>query len=134
MGKTVKTKKKQQAVAVLAKAKDGTNVVGIGNLRVVIAPDGDMWFAQGLEIDFAASGDTIDDVKSKFESGLACMIHEHLKMFGNIKGILKVAPVEVWVEMYAASTAGKKYRFSHVSHHELAKLQFEGITYLEKAA
>jgi len=32
-----------------------THIVGIGNLRVIICQEGDAWFAQGLEIDYAAS-------------------------------------------------------------------------------
>ena len=48
-----------------------THVVGIGNLRVAIETDGKFWTAQGLEIDYIAQGDDLEDAKKQFEDGLA---------------------------------------------------------------
>ncbi len=78
------------------KAKDGTNIVGIGNLRVVIIEDEGTWFAQGLEIDYAVQAKSLATVKKAFEDGLAATIHENLRIHGTIEALLKPAPPEVW--------------------------------------
>jgi len=112
------------------KAEDGTNVVGIGNIRVVVTQDEDSWFAQGLEIDYAAQGKTLKDVRKQFEEGLSATVHEHLRVFGTINKLLRVAPPDVWRELYG--TAGsRRFRFSQISlHKDLQQaLQFEGIDY-----
>jgi hypothetical protein len=131
-------KKIESTIAIHGQAKNGTNLVGIGNLRVVIIEDGDLWFAQGLEIDYAAQGETIEDVKHKFESGLACTIHEHLKTYGNIEDILRIAPSEVWEKMFSAAAKGKHFSFSQVSFHQnvqkVLKPIFGGIVYLKQKA
>jgi hypothetical protein len=123
----------KSAVAFLGKAKDGTSVVGIGNLRVIIMQDNGSYFAQGLEIDYAAQGETIEDVKKHFEDGLAATIDEHLKIFGTIQKLLVVAPQEVWNEMLFAG-AGKRYRYSQVTIHQFEtplkeSFPFDGIEY-----
>lgn len=76
------------------------HVVGVSALRVLILQDGENWFAQGLEIDYAASGTSKDDVKSKFEKGLCDTVSEHLLLHGTIEKFLKVAPQEAWSEYY----------------------------------
>ena len=54
---------------------DHHDVVGILNLRVVIVKDEAFWFAQGLEIDYTGQGESVDDVKAKFEGDavVACL-------------------------------------------------------------
>jgi hypothetical protein len=136
------TKKKKELVPALAfqgSTKDGKiSVVGIGNLRVVIIKDDDLWFAQGLEIDYAAQGQTIEDVKKHFEGGLAATVHEHLRVFGDIGKLLKVAPAEVWNEFLMGTfVESKHYSFDQVTVHKLKRelqssLPFiEGIQYIE---
>jgi hypothetical protein len=126
-------KTKKPAMAFLGKDKNGASIVGIGNIRVVIVQDENSWFAQGLEIDYAAQGTTIEDVKTQFEDGLIETVNEHLKVFGTIKKLLKVAPPEVWDEMLKKVT-NKRYRYSQVSIHlqkTLKKsLPYEGIQFL----
>lgn len=124
--------KRKVTAAFHGKSKDGSkSVFGILNLRVVITPDGDNWFAQGLEIDYASSGTTPDDVRSRFEAGLAATVHEHLKIYGSVERILKVAPPEVWKEMYSLAS-GEHFRFSQISFHRELKeaLPFHGIDYI----
>ena len=120
-------------------AGDGTtHVVGIGDLRVVIIPDGDSWFAQGLEIDHAAQGDTVENAQENFQAGLAATIHEHIKIHGTIKDILRIAPQEAWDLVF--STTAEPHTFSQVSFHKISEMQgllplpFQGIKYLEQAA
>jgi hypothetical protein len=131
--KTVgKKKPAPPAVAIQASHPDGEHhVVGIGNLRVVLVPDGDAWFAQGLEIDYAAQGDTVEDAKQQFEDGLVATIEEHLKQHGNIRLLLNVAPNEVWNEMLHEPGAQRK-RFSTVSSHHIIKeaTDFDGLEFL----
>lgn len=123
------------------RATDGVHhLVGIGNLRVVIVPDGALWFAQGLEIDYAAQGKSVKDVKRQFSDGLGATIREHLRIYGNIENLLKVSPTEVWKDaLLSAAAIPNRYSTFAVYHVEReaipAALQgllpFEGINYLE---
>lgn len=113
----------------------GSHVVGMWELHVVIVPDGDCWFAQGLEIDYAAEGDSLEDAKEKFQSGLAATVHEHLKVNGRIDGLLRVAPQEAWDLAFAASA--KPHEFSQVSTHQIAEQSesippFRGIQFIQQ--
>jgi hypothetical protein len=119
------------AVAFHGQSLNGTHhVVGIGNLRVVIVRDGDFWFAQGLEIDYAVQGSSEKDAKKKFEDGLEATVEAHLMIHGTIEGLLKVAPPDVWKE-FLGDPSGKKKIYSQVTSHVLQeKLPFDGIHYL----
>jgi hypothetical protein len=130
-----KTKKKKASnpdtVALHGHSSDGSfHVVGIGNLRVVIVPDGKFWFAQGLEIDYAVQGSSEQDAKRKFEYGLEATVEAHLMVHGTIEGLLRVAPPEVWKE-FLGDPSGKKRLYSQLTSHVLqSKLPFDGIHYL----
>jgi hypothetical protein len=122
-------KKKKETMALHVKAGD-THVVGIGNLRVVIVPDGKFWFAQGLEIDYAVQGNSEAEAKKNFEMGLEATIEQHLMIHGHIEKLLKVAPPGVWKE-FLSDPAGKKKFYSQLTAHDLtAKLPYAGIQYL----
>jgi len=128
-----KPSKLPKTTAIHRTAEDGTtHMVGIGNLRVVIIPDGDAWFAQGLEIDYAVQGSSVEDSKKQFEDGLAATIQEHLRIYGTIEKLLEVAPTEVWKSVLLSPSA-KLSGFSQVSVHEVIRnaLPFHGIAYLE---
>jgi hypothetical protein len=106
--------------------------VGIGNIKVIICKDGDnTWFAQGLDIDYAANGHDLEEVKENFQLGLKGTIDLHIKAYGHIEKFLKVAPQNVWNEFYAVAT-GTHYRYSQVSFHEdLSKtLGYQGINFI----
>jgi hypothetical protein len=118
-----KTNKKKLPVHTTAfheQSDDGLNVVGIGNLRVILVKDEDAWFAQGLEIDYAVQGSSIPDVKKKFEQGLCATIHENLKAYGNIERILTVAPQQVWNELFFNPSRQLK-EYSSVSFHDISE-------------
>jgi hypothetical protein len=93
-----------------------SHCVGIGNLRVVITRDGKGWFAQGLEIDYAAAGPTLAKVKKNFEIGLKGTINLHLKMYETIDKLLKPAPTSVWKGTYWVA-GHKQFTFSQISFH-----------------
>ncbi len=129
-----KAKKKAKGNSLKAMAVHGTDgsthVVGIGNIKVIICQDDDAWFAQGLDIDYAANGHSLEEVKENFQTGLKGTIDLHIKAYGNIEHFLKVAPQSVWDELRAS---GKHYRYSQVSLHEdLSKtLGYQGINFIE---
>lgn len=88
--------------------KDG-EVVALGNLRVLITKTDGAWIAQGLEIDYAAYGDTIPEAKERFEDGLAQTIEAHLRVHRNLEHLLEIAPPEVWKEFISSPL----HRFAH---------------------
>jgi len=109
------------AVHVSKNTKDGgsAHAVGLGDLRVMILSEGEnLWYAQGLEIDYLAQGTSPDDVKRSFEEGLKATVGEHLKLYGNISKLLQIAPQDVWDEFFAHDPAGQ-YRFTQLSTHQL---------------
>lgn len=113
-----------------------SHIVGIGNLKVVLIEDAGSWFAQGLEIDYASEGSTIEEAKSAFEKGFCCTIHEHLKVYGSLEKFLTPAPTEVWKELVYDQCSEMK-PFYHVSMHDLSAkvathLPFTGIEYIQK--
>lgn len=133
--KTVKTKKAVPVVAFHKAGTDGVHhIVGFGNLRVAIVPDGKYWIAQCLEIDYIAQGNSVADAKLQFENGLEATIQQHLRIFGNIQGMLVPAPPEVWKD--AMNSKCLRRRFSQISEHQVAieSLPFQGIDYLEYSA
>jgi hypothetical protein len=133
---TTTKKKKKNAIAFLASSENGDeHIVGVGNLRVVIVPDGGAFFAQGLEIDYAAQGASVEAVKKNFEKGFEATIQQHLQIYGNLKNFLVPAPVSIWQEMLPEKVALHKW-YSQVSVHKIdvASLPYEGIRYLVAAA
>jgi predicted RNase H-like HicB family nuclease len=140
MSKVVTKKpKKDTAKAVHIASRNGSHVVGIGNLRVVIVPDGQFFVAQGLEIDCFAQGRTIKEAQQRFEDGLMSTISQYLLTFGSIQKLLRVAPQEVWDEMLFGQ--GHQFNFSQLSVHPLpeikrnpsipADLPFAAIQYMQ---
>jgi len=128
--------RKSPAEAVMLTHADGEHhIVGIGNIRVVLVPDGSRWFAQGLEVDYVAQGDSIEDVKKKFENGLEATIQEHLRVYGNIDSVLSVAPNEAWRLLFEKG-ATRKFYSQVTSHHVVKELMspYAGINYLVAAA
>ena len=122
-----------ETTALHGAVEDGTYVVGIGHLKVVIIPDGDFWFAQGLEIDYTAQGNSLEDAKQEFENGLIATIHEHLRVHGSIKDLLRIAPQEAWNLAFESRATGHSY--SQLTFHQIEEarslMPFQAIKYLE---
>lgn len=75
------------------------HVVIVNDLHVLISGDDEKgWFAQGVEIDYSACGETLDDVKRNFSIGFEHTIKEHIKRNGNIESFLRYTPLD---EIYA---------------------------------
>jgi len=133
----IKTKLKAQAKDAhalhLENEGSGHHGVAIWNLSVLIVPDGEFWFAQGLEINYGAQGDTVEDAKQNFQNGLLATINQHLRVHGNIEKILRFAPPEILRE--AAKYKKSIQHFAQISFHEImdataqAAIPFDGIDY-----
>lgn len=116
--------KSKKALAIHGKTTDGKHhLVGIGNLRVIIVPDADYWFAQGLEIDYAAQGTSLEDAKREFEKGLFATVAQHLRIHGGIEALLQVAPTPAWAPFLKDASAYKGW-LSQVSLHEVVGEEF----------
>lgn len=83
-----------------------SNIAAVKALHVMLVPDSGGWFAQGLEIDYAACGSTPDEAKNNFGQGLSLTLCEHLLMYGHIKKVLVVAPQEAWEEYFQTPAEG----------------------------
>jgi hypothetical protein len=109
------------------------HAVVLWNLSVLIVPDGDFWFAQGLEINYGAQGDTVEAAQMNFQDGLKATIQQHLRVHGNIERILKFAPSEILKE--AAQHKNSIKPLVQVSFHEVLgpdaekAVPFDGISY-----
>ena len=124
-----------EVTAIHGVSDEGEHIVGIGNLRVLIEKEGEFWFAQGLEIDYVSQGDTVEDAKMEFESGLAGTIHVNLKINKKIESILNPAPPEVWNRFLTSSSKKIPYTFTQISVHDIKTMPyfpFEGIGYFQE--
>lgn len=128
----------QRSATVVQVSEGEDHDVGIGNLRVLIAKDGSAWSAQGLEIDYTAQGNSVEEAKERFADGLRATVREHLRIVGTIEPLLQVAPSEFWREFFDSAPKDERKRFSQVSVHRietddtLDSLPWNRIEYLEK--
>lgn len=121
------------AKAVHASRNDRHAVV-LGAVRVLLCEEHGEWFAQGIDIDYAATGASPEEAKSRFERGLAATVHLHLRLYGSVERLLKFAPTSVWQQLKPSDA----YDFSIVTEHNLAndlgqdaaKLPFDKVIYL----
>lgn len=129
------------AKAIHSDLPDGKHqFVGIGGMRVFIMPDGNFWFAKGLEIDYATQGSTLEEAKDNFSKGLAETIDLHLQIHGNIENLL--VPSDILQVLAAARAKGVSvHEYEQVSVHDIGiqsrvDFLFDTIDYfrVEKAA
>jgi hypothetical protein len=104
--------------------------VAISQLRVLVSRDGEGWIAQGVEIDYAAGGDSVEDVQRRFERGLKATIHRHIERFGTVQRLLKHSPPEEWAEL--AGQGAAEYEFDVIDVHDLAEasLPYQQVAYI----
>lgn len=81
---------------------DGNHTVSVSGLRVLITEDAaGLFCAQGLEIDYAAAGDSVESVRDNFMNGFCETILQHLDVFGDCKALLIQGPQDAWDLFYA---------------------------------
>ena len=120
---TTRKQKKQPAAPALVfhgQTADGVDVVMIDKLRVALVRDGETWVAQGLEIDYAAEGNTIDDAKAQFGRGLMLTLRENIRIFGGIEHVLRPVPPDIWHVFMASNVLRQTH--SQVSAHQVRRL------------
>ncbi len=111
------------------------HLVAFGDLRVLIFEKDGEWLAQGVEIDYAASGSSLEDAQRYFELGLARTVHLHLKRHATIDRLLHFAPESVWKPLKAKQA----FNLGIITTHELGddidalnQLPFARIVYLKE--
>jgi hypothetical protein len=131
-----KPKKRSQTTAFHAQQSDsGINVVGFGNLQVyVIQEEPGVWFARSQEINYAAQGNSLEDVQHNFERGLIATVDEHLRVFGHIKNLLSQNP-RTNVRQHLSERFPQSFRYSQLTVHALPEklqqtIQFENIAFI----
>lgn len=113
---------------------DDIHAVSIGALRVLLCVQDGEWFAQGVDIDYAATGTSQDEVKDRFVRGLAATVKLHLSCYGSVERLLRFAPESVWKQLKGHAALN----LDLVTVHDLAddlganagKLPFERVVYL----
>lgn len=110
----------KETVAEAIHAQDGDDhVVTVSHLRVMLSKDDTGWFAQGLEIDYAAAGADMEETKKNFETGFFKTVHEHLELHGSIEKLLIVAPQEAWAEFFKKPKDSVAQSFSCFQFHSI---------------
>lgn len=101
------------------------------DLRVVIVKEGEgMYFAQGLEIDVATQGASIEDAQQRFENTLRATIHYSIEEFGSMHGLLGSTPNYIWKRYFLPEGNAKTYRQAAIRRLEHEAGSFE-ILYVE---
>jgi hypothetical protein len=103
--------------------------VGIFGLNVLLIDEKDYWVAQGLQIDYAVQGETIEAAKKNFETGLFESIDLNVKTFGHIGGLLSCAAPEVFAEAANARNKGKMQTYTSVTIHDISPESQEYLLY-----
>jgi hypothetical protein len=102
--------------------EDDRHAVAVDALRVLIVQDGAQWFARGIEIDYAASGTSVEDVQRRFARGFGLTITSHLRKFHSVEKLLKWAPSDVIREYEEHKEC---YEFTQISLHEIPELEID---------
>lgn len=109
--------------------------VKFGNLRVLVVQEDGQWFAQGIEVDYAAAGDSLEDVKDRFSRGLLETARAHIRRFETIDGMLRFAPEATWRRIFDESEAYDVtlQQVQAISAPKEPTLPFKQIAYLQRA-
>lgn len=117
-------------------SKGDRHIVGIGNIKVIVCEDDGIWFAQGLDIDYAAEGKSLKNVQENFQKGLAATVGLHLQAFNTIENLLVPAPIEVWKEL---TSIGRRFKFTQIKTYDFSdelksQMPYSGIDFIEGCA
>ncbi len=94
---------------------------------MLIVPDGKAFFAQCHEIDYAAQGETLEEVKSNFEKGFSATVFHHLRMFGSLDEMMHPVGGDMWQDLIG-STEGMKFTVSHTALHRVLNKRVEVLS------
>lgn len=108
-------------------------VVAVLDLRVMVTQDDGLWFAQGLQVDYAAQGRSWMEVRKAFEDGLTASIDAHLRKYGHLKHFDQPAPQHVWQEFKNAKQRAYSRITLHLHAVDFKRAEIEFIE-VEKAA
>lgn len=72
-------------------------------LHVTIEPDGKSWFAQGLDVDYAAQGDSPEEALHNFVRGLHLTINIYRREMLDLGRLLEASPQEAFDSLLRAA-------------------------------
>lgn len=101
---------------------DGCHHISIA-LRVWLYEEADMWVAQGIDVDYAAAGNTLEDVKDRFARGLIASVEANLDEFGTLEHLCKRAPDEIWRAFLESAAEAESQQRLLTERTQLAGLQ-----------
>ena len=105
----------------------------VGFLRVLLLNDDGSWFAQGLEIGYAAQGKSLADVTARFEEGLFETNQAHLQQHGDFADLVEPAPALVWRRfMTRACRADFLFEVSTQERAAIGSFPFAGLSYFQE--
>lgn len=142
--KPVSGKKSTQsgAEASFAVSKD-TAIASVKALHVLLCQEDGAWSAQGVEIDYAACGNSVEEATKNFVDGLAHTVVQHLLIRGNLDKVLKWAPKEVmeeWLKTPPAAinkvgfeATAKAFEGANIQEPQkaAAKFPFDGFQFIQ---
>lgn len=67
------------------------------HLTVIVVPDGDMWYAQAKQWNYAASGDNTIQLRENFRRGLELTVAKQLKHAGRLT--FEACPDREWQDL-----------------------------------
>lgn len=118
------------AMALHAQDENNRHWVGLNKLRVLVVEQDQDWFAQGVDLDYAAAGRSLDEVRWNFEHGLESTIRLHLERFSCLDHLLRLTPRRVLDEIAPKHEFDFSMSVTHDLSDQLTMLPFGGITYL----
>jgi hypothetical protein len=62
-----------------------TEVPHLGTVEIDVQPDGPVWFVDGINVDYGAQGDTIEEAVHNFRDGLEATIKLQLERLGELR-------------------------------------------------
>ena len=112
--------------------EENNHLIFLDNLTVLITKENETWMAQGIEINYFAYGDSIEDVQDAFEVGLFETIKAHLNTNGNIIPMLEWAPSNILNKYYEKA---REFSFTMLGAHEVkeAHMPMRNIRFLQAA-
>ncbi len=99
-----------------------------GGIRVLITEEDGFWAAQSLEIDYAAGGTSLDDVKERFINGLTRTMQVYMEQYQSIEKLIKPAPPEYWM---AFMKLANKHQLNR-SHVHMVEQENEYSSYINE--